>query len=260
MLITPEFVFINNPRTGTTYSRQAIRAAYPPKAGEEVVQELILPKKRGWKSTSSDHHGTYEQIPLAFSHLPVASAVRNPFTLAVSSYELGIWRSRAPTENSVLRRFKHYPHLSLLEYLQLQDSAMPQRWGVSYEEHGMGAMSAHFIQMFAVSSDAAFERVRLGRSFEEIFALIARVHFLRQEALSVELSDFLGRFAGADLVREAVLSRPRHVTNRKQAWCVAALGGSVITHLTSREAFLFEYLRTIGIHYTAESADFSQPA
>jgi hypothetical protein len=256
MLVTPDFVFINNPRTGTTYARQAIKAAYSVPGRVELVQELILPIRRGWKSSGVDHHGTFEQIPPAFSHLAVASAVRNPFTLVVSSYELGIWKSRVPPDQSVLKRFDKFPDLSLLEYLHFQESLMPMRWGISYEEHGVGAMSAHFIQMFAISAALAFDRVRLGDPFGELSKLIANVKFLRQESLRAELGAFLTHFVGPDPARDAVALRPRHVTRRQHTWSSSALGGDVVAHMMSREAFLFEHLEANGVNYTFQNADF----
>lgn len=258
MLVTPHFVFVNNPRTGTTFARQAIKAAYSNSGRLELVDELLLPVQRGWTSSSVDHHGTVEQIPAAFSNLPIASAVRNPYTLAVSNYELGAWKSRAPIGHGFLKHFDRFPNLSLSEYLHLQDSLMRARWGISYEEHGIGPMSAHFIQMFARSSALAFDRVRGGAPFCEISKLIANVQFLRQETLRADLGALLAPLVGPEAASDAVALRPRHVTRRQRTWSSSTLGIEATDHVMSREAFLFCHLEMLGVKYTLENADFFQ--
>ena len=73
MLITKDFVFIHLPKTGGTFATKMIEQIYP-------------------DSINTEKHGTCNQIPTQYQHLPILSIIRNPFDRYVSQYFYGWWR------------------------------------------------------------------------------------------------------------------------------------------------------------------------
>jgi|GEM_PF-5159364 len=268
MLLTPDFIFLNNPRTGTTFARKAIKAAYAstsPSTGEEgmrfgasAVEELLLPIRRGLGRKGRDHHGTYSQIPETHRELPVVSAVRNPFTLLVSVYELRLWAS-APLPHGVTQaHYPTFPNLTFDEFLQLQQLEMSQRWALPINSRGVGPLSVHFLQMFARRPAAAIGDVRRAAPERLIDAHVPEIVFLRQERLREELCGLLRSVRPGIRVAEVEALEATHVTKRSQVWCHSCFDMATVTQILEREAFLFGALARRGIVYTLENADFVQ--
>jgi hypothetical protein len=257
MIITPDFVFINNPRTGTTFARKAIRAAYGEAGKGMAVQELILPIARGRGQNGTDHHGTFAQIPAEFRDRPVSSGVRNPFTLLVAIYELGLWRpagqipdpSGEPT---------HLDPTSFLYFLRSQELAIDYRWEVGPMRPGFGPLSLHHLQMFAVEPRHALERVAAGAGDSEIEQLIGPISFLKQENLREDLCSLLTKTEARAQIEAVRAHPPSHVTKRSQPWCRNCFNEDLVNRILQREAFLFRTLSRRGIKFTFENAEFEQ--
>lgn len=261
MIVTPHFVFINNPRTGTTFARKAIAAAYYPggNASSEagIVREQWLPVRRGARHAGRDQHATYAQILRCFATLPVVSVVRNPFTLLVAVYELGLWRPRQVPRDPTGELRRHHPD-SFEYFLRVQELAMRARWGLGTDCAGVGPLSAHHLQMFARRPRAAFEAVRASAASSEIDAHIGDITFLRQEHLAEDLCQLL-RGMGASVDFEAIRAHPpSHVTPRSREWSRASFSKDMISRILHREAFLFLSLSRRGINYSFENAEFLQ--
>lgn len=257
MIITPDFVFVNNPRTGTTFARKAIRAAYSEADRAKAVQELILPIERGRGQNGTDHHGTFAQIPAEFRDRPVSSGVRNPFTLLVAIYELGLWRPVGQIPDPA-RDLTHLDPTSFLYFLRIQELAIDYRWGVGPMRPGFGPLSLHHLQMFAVEPRNALERVAAGAGDSEIEKLIGPITFVRQENLREDLCGLLRR-TGAQARIDAVRAHPpSHVTKRSQPWCRDCFTEGLVNRILAREAFLFRTLARRGIKFTFENAEFKQ--
>lgn len=268
MILTPDFVFLNNPRTGSTFARKAIktvyalpadlRASWAPAAAEESAQELLLPINRGKGRVGRDHHGTYSQIPETHRHLPVASAVRNPFSLLVSIYELRLWMTSPLPSEVVLRELPSFPNLTFEEFLRLQHISAVHRWELPTDAHGVGPLSAHFLQMFAFSPVAAFGDVRRGAPYSRLVTHLPEMLLLRQENLRDDLRSLLTSLRPA-LRNDAITTLPSsHVTRRHQQWSHDTFAAKTVSQVLEREAFLFTALAERGISYTFENAHFTQ--
>ncbi len=257
MIITPDFVFLNNPRTGSSFVRKALKLAYlaewsdvEPAEGF-VAGELILPVRRGHDREGRDHHGTCAQIPQAYRHRPVISAVRNPYAHLVSIFELGLWRVGAAHEGEGGgRAFEHF--------IAAQDASAHRRWPCAAPSRGFGPQSMHFLQMFSTDPARAFRDLERGAQPADIARHVAPIVFLRQERLTAELSDALRPFRTNDLVDAVSGLAPSHVTKRACEWSHAAFAPSMIVAIREREAFLFDFLARRGIVYSFENADFRQ--
>lgn len=263
MIITPDFVFINNPRTGTTFARKAISAAYFAAAVEEplcepqAVREVFLPIHRGRGQSGRDHHGTYAQIPRKYAHLPVVSAVRNPFTLLIASFELGLWRPK-PIPRDPTGELDQYDPQSFDFFVRVQELAMQRRWGLPFGRPGFGPLSAHHLRMFARHPRIAIEAVKDGASDDEIESQIGPVSFLRQEYLSDDLCALMARCesrASLDAIRN---HPPSHVTRRSRSWSHSSFTDEMSARLRNRDEFLFGSLARLGIDYSFANADFYQ--
>jgi hypothetical protein len=265
LIVTPDFVFLNNPRTGTTFARKAITAAYSavqpardvggPGAG---VRELMLPVRRGRGQTGVDHHGTFAQIPTRYRTRPVVSAVRNPFTLLVAVFELSLWLPPVvPADPS--GELGREPPGSFGYFLKVQELAMRARWGIPFGHMGLGPLSVHHLQMFSREPGRTIRLAKSGASFEDLEGCIGPIRVLQQERLQDDLcaliSD-LGAWADAEAIRAHA---PSHVTRRSLGWSHASFSPDLVTRVLEREAFLFWVLRRRGFDYGFDNADFSQP-
>jgi hypothetical protein len=241
MIVTPNFIFISNPRTGSSFARKAIRAAYGSAWSDSDsrtrAHELILPVRRGDGIAGEDHHGTVSQIPRTCRGRPVFAAVRNPFTHLVSTFELGIWRNRAGLEGAGCR--------NLEPFLDMWALAARVRWGIP-TNGGNGPLSLHFVQMFAADAAAAFAAISGGASPREIGGHIAPILFLRQEQLARELEAALSPFLTPSQRERLARARPTHVTARSRPWSAAMISAELRQMVAEREALIFAILAARG--------------
>lgn len=271
MLIVDRFVMIHNPKTGSTFARKVIKAAVVDGAfevdgsagsrllGRSPFIELELPKRRGNSSaTGRDQHGTYSQRPHEFAHLPVVSIVRNPFSHIVSQYEYRHWATNpGMPSDEVLKAFPQFPNLSLKEYLLLQELQAIRRWEISFDNAGIGPLSAHFIQMFARDPSRTFDAMRRGRT-EQLCDHFGSINFLRQEMLRSELEQLLIS-SGCD--RERVLATrsvgPSNVSVKSKLWSQSDIDPDLECRVLLREKFLFSFCRQMGIDYSLGNCVFA---
>lgn len=80
MILTPEFVFLQMPRTGSTFC-------------EEVIMGIVPGAKRYLNPPGRSKHNYREDIPDGFRSLPVAGVRRDPLELLDSWGCMGIWQT-----------------------------------------------------------------------------------------------------------------------------------------------------------------------
>lgn len=255
MIVTRDFVFISNPRTGSSFVRNALRAAYGPDWSEEgaagaAATELTLPVRRGAGINGQDHHGTLSQIPLAHADKRIISVVRNPYTLLVSLFELGLWHRRASLGSS---------STTFEAFLRAQADAARARWGIAIERENFGPLSLHFVQMFASNPQKAFAAISSGASVSEVGREIPLVTFLRQEQLIGGLCETLGRWLSVAQLERLSRVRPTHITARSRPWSPAMFHSGLGEAIRCEESFIFHFLAERGIVYSLDNADFTQP-
>jgi len=169
MIITNQFVVLNNPKTGSTFVRKVLRAIYEKRAStgifnwtrrlfgisEERFKELVLPNIKR-QNKVSDQHGTYSQIPDEYKGRPVVSVVRNPFDRLMSSYEFRHWERNPPIKGNLIKEyFPHFPNLSFNEHITLMGHSQREiHTGIE-----MGVQTIQFIQMFFTDPDTALENI-----------------------------------------------------------------------------------------------------
>jgi len=186
MILSPDFVFIHQPKTGGTFvTRVLCRLLNEPVGHADPNEPFVKINK----------HGTCRDIPASHSCIPILAVVRNPFERYVSQYEFAWWKQDLPPwvdMEAVLSRFPHYPDLSFEEFvtgsevlLQLnRNSALPP-------ERRLGLQSEQFVrfffrqpEVFATIDDRYIEERRFEK---DIFPII----FLRTHRLNQDLHDYL---------------------------------------------------------------------
>jgi len=206
MIITPRFVALNYPRTGSTFVRDVLRTVHRANGpasrvrgwlGLASFQELDLPIERTLSARREgrrSQHGSYAQIPERDRGKPVLSVTRNPFDRAVSMYEHGFWRTRPHADPAAIAgRYPHYPELDFTEYLEMQatfgfDNV---RQGVELSAD-VGPHTLHFIRFFWQDPDSALRQLTDASIEDDSFlASMPAVRFLHTEALGEELRGFL---------------------------------------------------------------------
>jgi Sulfotransferase domain len=211
MIITPKFVVLNFPKTGSTFVRTVLkeieqkqsrslfeRLAYATRLKQQPFQELKCPNLKETRVPSQRHifdqHGTYEQVPLKYRDLPVVSVARNPFDGYVSRFEFRYW-ARYPVADPVRIRnmFPKFPDLSFAEFLDLGDyETANHRIPDIKPKTELGSQTVLFIQMFFRNPRRTLTRI--DEEFIDSGAYkqeIPKLHLLRTESLNQDLYDYL---------------------------------------------------------------------
>src|SRR5436190_236293 len=210
MIITPKFVVLNFPKTGSTFVRTVLkeieqkqtrslfeRLAYMTGLKQRPFQELKCPNIKSRMPSERqifDQHGTYEQVPLKYRELPVLSVARNPFDRYVSAFEFRFWARNPVADPGTIRSvFPTFPNLNFAEYLDYCDyvTANHPIPDIKFKTV-LGRDTVMFIQMFFKDP-----RRTLTRIDEEFIASGAykhempKLHLLRTESLNRDLYDYL---------------------------------------------------------------------
>ncbi len=186
MILTPDFVFIHQPKTGGTF---VTRALY------RLLGEPIHRADPAAPIAEVNKHGTCREIPASHTGVPILAAVRNPFERYVSQYAFAWWKRDLPPWvdlEAVRTRYPHYPDLSFEEFItgsevllqRYRNTALPS-------ERRLGLQSEQFVrfffrqpEVFAEIDDCYLEE----RRFE---ADVFPATFLRTHRLNRDLHDYL---------------------------------------------------------------------
>lgn len=207
MIVTNDFVLLNFPKTGSSFVRQAVKQVYSQPQSrvsslltrlgirQPELVELMMPKiDEEFDYGIVDQHGTYRQIPQAHKNKLILSITRNPFTRYVSDYQFQWWKKYPPTKVEVLKAdYPQFPDLSFEDYYQ-----MMHRYGRANRLRGIrpgidiGLHTIRFIQFYFQEPESILAEITEHYIESEAYKKdMAKVHFLHQENLSVELKLFL---------------------------------------------------------------------
>lgn len=217
MIITESFVWINYPKSGSTFVRKALRQLYQTRRRDvrkrfrmrkRSMQEIACPNLRHGRAEERrgkpTPHGVVSQIPLDFTHLPVVSSIRNPFDTMVSLFTYADWKREDvwPAPKEVIRKdFASFPDLDFAQYLRYTCHFKKNTFvKISGKERAIGPLSKNFLMFFS-KQPIAPEEIPVYGSVDDLRMSIAPVRFLRTERLSHELTDLLQAcgFAGSDI-------------------------------------------------------------
>jgi len=196
MIVTDDFVFLNYPRTGSTFVREALRDVYA-KHPERRFEELVLPNSRtltARRQRRMSQHGSRHQIPAGHEDKPVFSVVRHPLDRLVSQFALAFWSQGndvAPVAE-LRSRFPSYPKLSFGEFLDYHGSFAFEdvRQGAELMAH-MGTETLHFVRFYARDPAAALAELTDEAIENDAAGFSEGVRFLRNESLAADLRAIL---------------------------------------------------------------------
>jgi hypothetical protein len=239
VIVTESFVWINYPKSGSTFVRRVLRELYKSYARaekrgntgfrlfrkrrpERFFEELRVPELRirqdAGRAGAPTPHGTVSQIPEGFRHLPLVSSVREPVDRLKSAFIYGDWKREdvlfAPIE--VLRaRYPAFPGLSFFEFVEMAFVFNAFELHVGTKVHRIGPLSADLLKFYlrrplGLSGDAAFS------SWADLESELAPVTFLRQDHLSDDLADALVRFGHRREDVDFIRQKPKANTARAQ--------------------------------------------
>ena len=204
MIITDSFVFLNFPKTGSTFVREALTELYGKKEKNswwpwsrnrrhfEMYQapnvRAISEKRRG----QPNPHGTYWQIPERAQHLPVYCVFRDPVGRATSAYHYADWKKEEGllgNIDTIKKQFPLFPELSLHDFMEYTNLYAPRDLFIGAIEYG--AWASDFVHFFLRSPDRADRKVLEFADFEDLQNALGDVHFLDNSNLNQELADIL---------------------------------------------------------------------
>lgn len=237
MIITDKLVFLNFPKTGSTFireffrdisklERKSIRTRLKSKLGFRVVGQielLQLPNLRvgGERNMRPDDHGLAIQVPRLHHNKPFVSCIRNPFERLVSAYKYEDWKKLEVVGDSNLNEIRKlnpkFPDLTFPEFIKyVYDSDRKIRLGCSKIDSRIGMQTIQFFQFFHNDYPMVLEQ-----SENESFSLDQFLceRFLHTENLNDDLAKLLIDYNYPDwVVAETSKRRKINTSSYDKPW------------------------------------------
>jgi hypothetical protein len=268
MIITNDFILLNLPKTGSTFTRNILKRIYYGRENffqkvcrkfhliKPEMKELIVPNLR-MPNCKPDQHGTYQQIPGKYLNRTVVSIVRNPYDRFISIYRFKSWTNAEQLISEIEeinKNFPEFPNLNIDEYVDLNLLGEKTKIGMfeGYDKSNpkeIGNQTMQFIQMFFKNPKNVMlklddEYINSGRYKSDM----AQIKFLKQEKLNEELYNFLSYYNFKESELETISNTKKlNVSksfNDDNLWTKKA-----IEYVRYRERYLFLILDDQGIHY-----------
>jgi len=203
MIITDSFVFLNYPKTGSTFVREALSELYKKKQKKrwpwsrnkryfEMYEAPNLRDVSPERSGKPYPHGTYWQIPQRAKHLPVYTVFREPTRRAISQYYYADWKRKegllAHTK-LIKSQFPNFPELQLEEYLAFLRIFYPRDLTIGGVKYGPWATD--FVHFFLRDRDVANKKNLQFSNIDEVRDKMGTVKFINNSNLNIELAEIL---------------------------------------------------------------------
>jgi Sulfotransferase family len=198
MILTDDFVFIHQPKTGGTFVTKMLSHLYEPDTDRRLVKRSVRSFCRGHGRLMLNvrKHGTCRDIPPSHQTKLILATVRNPYDRYVSQYEFAWWRQRPECFGDVTelkKRYPRYPDLTFPEFIDLCNSCRIrfENRRLSREE-SPGWQTQQFMHYFFLNPDQAFPSIDTDYiAARKYVADMFPVRFIRVNRLNQELHDFL---------------------------------------------------------------------
>lgn len=258
MLIGNDFVFLNFPKTGTSFLRKAIKYVAK-KDCKFIVSELLLPNTRNLAGNfPSDHHGTYTQIPYKYKEKFVFSIARDPLDLLWSHHDYGLWRKRRCATSTHLKYGNDsFIDESINQMIQSEREDIEERLG--FYGNGFcntGLLAIKFIQMYAYDPQNLIKNI----ASEEICAVnipneFPQIKLLRQENLICDLKSFLSQRVSMPNIIENLDTFPRsNVSNPRTSLEKRRNSKSANLYAAVKLSLLYDVYEYWGVFYNRPSS------
>jgi hypothetical protein len=206
MIITESFVWINFPKTASTFVRECLRELYTipwwnlakkRRFKGRWMKEIQLPNirsKNPLRQGKPNPHGLVRQIPDEYKKLPVVSAIRPPVDWLVSLYYYGDWKKTealpAPIEKIALK-FPKFPELNLWEFGNYLESFLTNSsLTIGGSEVPVGIQSMAMIEFY--SPDDYYSRGQFAFTDQsKLWDIFNKIFFVDSNYINIELHKFL---------------------------------------------------------------------
>lgn len=203
MIITESFVFLNYPKTGSTFVREALREIYQKK---QQARWSWLRRKRSFEMYGAPNvrdtngarrgkpnpHGTYWQIPARAQHLPVYCVRRDPIKRMISGYFYADWKKPEVWRGEIKKirgRFPEFPDLSLSAYVEYINEFMLRKLVIG--DINFGFLATDFVHFFLNDAELGDLETIKFPNLEAVKDAMGDVRFLENDSLNDELSHML---------------------------------------------------------------------
>ncbi len=214
MIITDNFVMLNFPKTGSSFARHVIKEAYRTIFGEGKVEDLNLPNllnpvPAAWKQYQTTQHGFHFQIPFVHRGKETISIMRDPWSLLLSEYYYGRWRTDYTDIAVACAGQPNFPFLDFPAFVDFSNTEVRRRLREVYSnpcpEVKIGLISLRFIGMFFKEPYKVLAHIDDNYiDSDQPFSDLAPIHFLQTDSLRHDLVELLTKqglpHAGLDFI------------------------------------------------------------
>jgi hypothetical protein len=209
MLITDQFVYIHQSKTGGTFVTKTVQRIHESRG--ENAQTISAPESgTSWKyrlkkrvrrqrfpnahilllQHHGNQHGKLHEVPKQFLDRPIIGTIRNPYDRYVSQYEFLYWKNNPNAVKKGKEMYAHFPELSFEEFLHFREHLQlinNREWVV---DDSIGFQTIEFLHYYGLGFPeilADAEALRKIKGVEDI----SPVHFIATHQLNQNLYDFL---------------------------------------------------------------------
>jgi hypothetical protein len=219
MIITDDFVFLNYPKTGTTFARHIIKKVY-----DGRFSELLLPESINHISKLPSQHGSLSSIPLLQKNKKIVSIIRNPFDRYVSLWKFRWYAHSPPISQKILsREYPGFPDISFREFLEMTDRFSKNNVLLAHDLNDATDLGFQTLQFVAFYGASPRENLIDTLGLKPL--RIPEIIWLRQSNLRSDLKSFLlsigireGQLAAIDTQEELNVSRSESEKDWRKFW------------------------------------------
>jgi len=264
MLITEKLVFLNFPKTGSSFVRTVIKEIYNARIHKSFINKFL--SKTGFIRLGyteilmphlnipefKDQHGTYHQIPNEYTNKKVISVIRNPYDRFLSLYKFKWWATNPLVSNSTLEKHvPNFPNLTIDEFV-LYDQQLTNKFKLEYNippSVNIGGQTIEFIEMFFKNPTHVLNNITNEYLENDSYKNdLNEIYFLQQENLNIDLAELLESENYSKKEIEVVKNYKKiNVTATNPM--SDELSQSAKEYILSTEKLLFKILKNKGIVY-----------
>lgn len=274
MILTRDFVMLNFPKTGTTFTRKVTGKMYDCMYSNYSLikkirfnyyfqkpyykEHLVYPLQYDFSNKSP--HGVYYQIPsyIDTNNTPVFSIIRNPYTRLLSVYKFG-WLTQKVKNipQDFTASYPNYPHLSLDEFIEFYELVFntyrKKKYRVDLKKLNVGPQTIRFLDFFAKDPSHLFSK--LSKDYLNSYQImddLAEIKFLRQENLKKDLRQLFTYYKFPSKCLSLIdLSENENVSSTVGK--LNLLTERSLEYVNTKERLIFKFLATKGINYDSNN-------
>ncbi len=240
MIITKDFIFINFPKTGSTFVRSVLKRLHQEKWWQKKLRypfslaktyhfnvktypELRTYNRRYNKPTE---HGLYSQIePELLSNKKIVSVKRNIFDYYLSLYFYADWKRPEAMNiplNDIRRQFPDFPDLSFEQFVHFRRDfpfyfGNPKIKNEKQIQKKLGPLSVQFVFFFFHNP---FDFLNTIDQYDihhlHYGKLMPQVIFLDQQNLNNELFTFLKQYYPEEKIKFILNEKKKNISNQNK--------------------------------------------